>query len=61
VQAAIAGGHYTPPEGLTVEAMVASIEFRPIGTLSLIGAHDVEPVQGEGCERGWVTNLSGAA
>ncbi len=61
MQAAIDGGHYSLPGGATVEGVVASIEFRPIGTLSLIGSHDVETIQREGCERGWVTNLSGAA
>lgn len=54
MQAAVEAGLCSLPEGMTIEEVVASVEWAPIGGLTFLGEGDVERV-----ERGWIQDLRG--
>ncbi|SFM02999.1 hypothetical protein [Methylorubrum salsuginis] len=56
LQAAIDAGLCTLPKGMTVDEVVASFEWAPIGTVSLFGEGNE---RAEISERGWIQDLRG--
>lgn len=61
LQAAIDAGEFTPPEGATAESVAASLEFSPIGSVTVLGEGDAGTVSFESRERGWIVDLGGEA